>query len=120
MIIAGKRGLYFGATHYTPGQEIPGAALEALGKPELARLRDAGLLRKVSDDPDEEAAEPLKQHGRWNMSPESLKGKDLKKLNALLIERGADPVASVKVAKKILTADYDPDIDAPGPSMSDG
>jgi len=120
MIIAGKKGLMFSGVHYTPGQEVPGSALEKLGKSEVDRLRKGNNLRKVSDDPEEEVQHALRQHGKWNLSPATLKGKSLDDLNALLIERGADPTTTVRAAKKILSADYDPDLDLVGPSLNVG
>ena len=94
---------------YKPGTVLSEEALESLGMAEVERLLKIKTLRQVDEDADpEEEVAKLTQPGLFDLDPASLEGMDKDKLNAMLVERGADAEPTTARAIAALTRDFVP------------
>lgn len=113
-VIVNKRACVLDATSklWKPGQDVPLEALKALGEEEYNRLIAEKVLKEVDESEEGESEEALVQPGVMVLDPDKLKELDKDKLNAMLVERGADAVGSKAKAIEVLSAEFDPAIHA--------
>lgn len=115
----GPHALKIGGVLYSPGSEIPVAALRVLSDAEGASLVGSGAIvgRDTIPMPPAPPVRGIKPRDKGapaetgypqGVDPASLQGKDLQSLNLMLVERSLAAAATVEEAIGTLSRDFKP------------
>jgi hypothetical protein len=98
-----------GRQSFVAGEAVSG---DLLDRADILSMTAEGRIAPIADVPVAEAiaAQPVEARGKWTVNPETLEGKRLVELRAMIRERepGMDvsSIKSKKIAKKLLTKDW--------------